>query len=162
MESRKNYFALVDAKVVTRLKRRDEQDNGAYETPISEIFESYNIPPEFQKFIIKLNINSVLSDSDAFEYISGYKIDFINTRKIVEGANLVGFGCKRATLVFRFLLEMVNNEVAMAFYDKLVEEGYFDSYLKAIREIFGRDLSNSRKFMGRIRKIIRGQRAAVL
>ena len=47
--------------------------------------------------------------SDAFEYISGYKIDFINTRKIVEGANLVGFGCKRATLVFRFLLEMVNN-----------------------------------------------------
>lgn len=162
MKNNKKYFALIDAKDVKRLKKVDEPKSKNDETEIMDIFDRYGIPDEYRKLIIKLDIDSIAGRGGAQEYISRYQISFINTRKISDGTNIVGFGDKKVALLFRFLLEKINNEAAMAFYDKLMEEGYFDSYLEVIREIFGRGLSSGRKFMGRIRKAINGQGAVAV
>ncbi|MDE5539071.1 MAG: hypothetical protein K2J20_01120 [Bacilli bacterium] len=162
MKGSKNYFALIDAECVSRLEKRDGQECIENKGRIVEIFERYNIPEEYRKFIIKLNINSFLGSCDAREYLSRYQIDFINTRKIIDGSNLVGFGDKKVALLFRFLLERINNAAAIAFYDSLEANGYIDPYLNVISEVFGRGLSQSRKVLGRARKIIGKQNIAAI
>lgn len=161
MKKKENYFTLVDAEVVSRLKRSDEPYTFDPNVSISDIFEQNGVPEKYRKFILKLNLNSIFKDSDAKEYISGYPIDFINTRKIYEGVNLVGFGCQKVALVFRFLLNMVNNEGAMAFYDDLVSSGFLDAYLRVIGEVFGRDVSD-KKHKSRIRKYLETSKIAAM
>lgn len=114
-----------------------------------EIFDKYNIPEEFQKIIIKVNIPFFIK-TEAYEYIFGYpfditagKIEMDNNQKYITVANSQIFSnghVFRDKIKFKTRLNYFNFDGVNEFLQNVESNGYLELYLQSIIDFFDESL----------------------
>ena len=127
----KRKYLLVDAKDIVIMK-------GTYKVNSSVLFDTKNIPKEYQKIILGLCINSIFKTGDAQEVftgtpfdLTGFKIEEDNSKKIINGIDIVGLD-----LHIRTPLEKLNNNEVIEFLKELKIRNYLSDYMSAIETLF--------------------------
>jgi len=110
-----------------------------------QIFEKNDLPEEFHKIIIKINIPFCLKE-EAEEYTMGFpfditagKIEKENNKKIITISSspiIYDRQLVRPKISFKSELSYSNFDDVMNFLQRVSDEGYLKSYLKSIKEFF--------------------------
>lgn len=110
-----------------------------------EIFRKNNIPEEFQKIIVKINIPFCLK-KEAEEYTTGFPFDITagqiekeNNQKVITVSNCPIFEDNQIfidKIKFRTKISYSNFEDVINFLLKIDEKGYLKSYLQIIKDFF--------------------------
>lgn len=155
MKDERAKYLMVDVtqfnKTLYRMERLFEFNdfNNVY-TPedvitAKEIFDKYNIPEEFQKIIVKINIPFFIK-YEAEEYVMGFpfdltggKIEKENGRKYINALNAPLFRDNwvfRDKIKFRTELKYFKYDDVMEFLYEVRDAGYLKLYMHAINDFF--------------------------
>lgn len=159
MKNKKPKYLIVDSKNILnqlysfeRVFICNDFDNWYYQlcmVSLNKLFDSYNIPEELQKIIIKINTPCFMM-REANEYITNFSFEW-NHRKIKrqEGQkNVTFFSCPifYNNTLFREKINITTkfqyadyNEVEM-FLERLVESGCKEHYHKVLKLFFDKNL----------------------
>ena len=112
---------------------------------VKEIFDKYDIPSEFQKIFIRVNIPFFIK-KEAEEVISGFAFDLTGSKifkkddeKYIKSFNVPVFEdgtTFRKKLVFETELKYFESIYVIDFYKSLINKGYSELYFLALSEIF--------------------------
>lgn len=110
-----------------------------------EIFDKYNIPEEFQKIIVKINIPFFIK-YEAEEYVMGFPFDITggkvekkNCKKYINVSNYPLFYDNQIfsnKIMFRTELKYFKYNDVMEFLSKVRDSGYLKLYMKSINDFF--------------------------
>lgn len=126
------------------------EENGTISA--KQIFEKYEVPEEFQKIIVKINIPFCLKN-EAEAYMMGIPFDFtggkiekVNNKKIINVTSCPIYDYYanynfKDKIKFRTEINYYTFNDIINFFIKLEYEGYLKLYLKSIKEFFDKSLN---------------------
>lgn len=156
MKDEKAKYLIIDAKDIKKQLYNMKREYGFNDwfnvytldkiINAKKIFEKYNIPEEFQKIIIKINIPFFII-TEAEEYTMGFAFD-LTGRKIEKKNNIKYITATNKpflydnqifenTIKFKAQLTYAKFDDVINFLIQLDNNDYLKSYLESIKEFFG-------------------------
>ena len=146
MSDKKRKYLMIDAtsfkKKVTEVEDSD--------TLAKELLDKNNVPLEYQKIIVKVNVPMIFSKYEAEEVTTGFpfdltagKIENNGVEKFICASNLPGYFNGQTferNIYFRSKLQYNNYDEVMDFLGEIYDNGYFKQYLESIKQLFSLNL----------------------
>lgn len=150
-DQNRKYLFVDSANISKKTKKKENSNN----IEISEIFEQYNIPKEYQKLVLKLHLYDFLAKYESEEFVTGTPFD-ITGQKIQkkDGKKVLHIKSVNMPSVIDMYSPIIitNYNEVISFYKELKEKNYLNDYIEAVKHFLTFDINLSNKVKKKSKK----------
>lgn len=131
MKKKKNYYLIVSSNDI-HMKNKVNGVTMINHAEVSKIFDSYNIPKEFQKVIVKISLSNNIAKellTHSVYYVRGSVIKTI----LSNNSNLM---LESVDNVIDTKISVFNIDKVKAFYQSIIDNKLSVNYEKAVKEVY--------------------------